>query len=358
VRVLHAATFDKVAGGNLDQLRAEHRAVARLGIPWDVLVWSKDEPTEPFMRRIPSDCGPVRRRFTFMREILRLRSGYDAVLIRYDPNNPFLLWLGRHAGFWVSEHHAIEFLEQRVRGTLKARVLASMEKLFGRMLLSTCAGVVAVTEEILRYQQSRIRKALPGHVMPNGFDVEGIEPAADERGGVPKLFFVATNFLPWHGLVEVLKSLADYTQPIELHLVGNIGPDLMQQIESHPRRSQIVVHGFVNSSTIPALLATGDLCLSAFNSMVTGLSQASRLKVRHMLALGVPVIGGEADTSFPPGFRFYAQVPAPDLSVIVAHALEWRSAKRVEIRAAAAPYIDKAAIVQEQYLWLKALVGK
>lgn len=355
VKVLHAATFEKAAGGILEQLRSEHRAVQQLGLPWDIRLWSKDEAVEPFIRPIPADCGPLRRRYIFAREILRVRHEYDAILIRYDTNNPFLLWAGRRLPLWVSEHHAIEYLERLIGGSLKGRILSRVEKVFGRLLLSGCDGIVAVTDEILCYQQSRVGLPVPGRVLPNGIDAKAVQIAPDERGDAPKLFFVATNFLPWHGLPEVLAALAKFPEPVELHLIGNINADLMQQIQSHSRRSQIFTHGFVDSRAMPSLLAKADVSLSAFNSIATGLTQASRLKVRHMLAMGVPVIGGEADASFPADFRFYAQAPTVDLQSIVEYAVACRAATRGEIRAAAVPYIDKAAIINDQYNWLRTL---
>jgi hypothetical protein len=355
VRVLHVATYEKSAAGKLEQLRAEQKAVQRLGLPWDILVWSKDEPVEPFMRQLPHDCGGLKRRVLFAHEIENIGRDYDAVLIRYDSNNPFLIRAVRSLRLWISEHHAIEYLEQGIGQGLKARCRAAAEKVIGQQLLSKCDGVVAVTSEILRYQQSRTSKPVPGNVMPNGIDTESVRMAGDERGGVPKLFFIATNFLPWHGLEKILAALECYGDPVELHLIGNVGPELMRKIDGHSKRQRIVVHGFVDSRLIPELLTTCDAALSAFNSRVTGLTQASRLKVRHMLAMGVPVIGGEADASFPSGFRFYKEAPSPDMRGIVQYAVSCRSASRDQVRKAAAPYIDKAAIVLQQYHWMRAL---
>src|SRR5207249_2857500 len=76
-----------------------------------------------------------------------------------------------------------------------------------------------------------------------------------------------------------------------------------------PAPANVHVHGVLDRAQLHRLLAQVDVGVGTLALHRKGLEEASALKVREYLALGLPVVLGNADTDFPDGADFLLRVP-------------------------------------------------
>ncbi len=356
-RVLHVSHFRHVPAGVLNQLFAEADAVRKLGIPWEIALVSNPVANVPFLVPIPPRQlkSLILSRLYFWTWLMQQRGRFDFLLLRHipaDPLAPFFVPFFRNR---ASIHHTKEVEELSLRDDRLRGVWAAHEKLIGVNTIRSGRAVVAVTGDILKYELARIRVPRPGFVSPNGINVAGTPLAKDRREGPAQILFIASVFLPWHGLDLLLDSMPRCELPYRLHLIGEIPSPLSARVEAINRQGgNIVLHGTVPQSRVFEVAADCDLGIASFNFERLGMTETSPLKVREYLAQGLPVYAGYPDGGLPADFPYYTVGPA-DLETIVRKALAMRNTPRSVVRAAAMPFIDKAALIQRLYDFICSL---
>jgi len=283
----------------------------------------------------------VRLRRDYHRWLLQIQHNYDALLLRYYVHDPFQLWFVRRATkpvYFV--HHTLEVPELAGAGGLIGSGRALAEGLLGGRTIGKARGIVCVTPEIARYEAARRRETSASiFIYPNGIVYSG-KKAEDKRADIPKILFVASSFVAWHGLDRLLESVGRFRGPFVLHLVGAVGVNERNVAKLDPR---IVLHDRLSHEAISQLAASCDVGLSSFALDRKQMTEACTLKVREYLMLGLPVYADYREV-LPENFPYYRRGPA-DIELIVQFAQELRQVSRSSVSETARPYIDKQVLL-------------
>lgn len=167
-----------------------------------------------------------------------------------------------------------------------------------RLLDTEVAGFVFVTRELA---QNPYYASLPAKkkVIANGIDLESLPVLPPARNQAPVLAFLGQP-APWHGVDKILKLAAlrpDWT----FHLMGlNPEPGMPPNVRAH---------GMMAREAYLPLLAQSDVAIGTLALHRNKMNEASPLKVREYLALGLPVVIGYKDTDFPEGAPFLLELP-------------------------------------------------
>jgi len=356
MRIVHMNLFKTVPAGVGHQLAAEHRVALSLGLDWEVCVYSGDPAIAPWQvhTRYAGLLGYVFARLRFFRAVLAAQRAGNIVLLRYSMADPvqafFAAWFRRV----VTIHHTFEIEESAQVGGLKGRIKAAIERHLGARTLARSSGIIAVTAEIAAYEQLRLERRLPMLVVANGIDLSAQALARDERSGVPKLLFVASRFAAWHGLDLLLAAVGQSSAEFELYLVGELPNAERQLAASDPR---IICTGYLAPGDIGNLMGRCDLGLSTLALSRKGMRDACTLKVREYLAGGLPCWADHQDSALPADFPYMRKGGAA-LNDMLSFALTMRQKSRDEVRAAAAPFIDKSVLVRRTASFIESLYEK
>ena len=118
------------------------------------------------------------------------------------------------------------------------------------------------------------------------------------------LFFIGQNGQAWHG-VDQIYELARVMTDFDFHLVGIEKPTRLL--------SRNVYHyGEMESEDFLPIAEKCVVGLGTLNLEVKSMAEASPLKTRLYLALGLPVISRYLDTDFPKGTSFILRIPIND----------------------------------------------
>lgn len=195
-------------------------------------------------------------------------------------------------------------------------------------------------------------KRKPFFVYPNGLSVKKETSLREDlrSNDLPEILFVASTFVPWHGLDLILKDVFTSNQKFILHLIGNIFED---DLKIARQDSRIVIHGVLSQAEIQKISSKCWVGLSSFALHRKGMRQACTLKVREYLENGLCIYSGHEDV-FPSSFPYY-KVGSPSIDDIIFYAKKMRSVSRDDVRLKAIPYINKREMLSSLYSWLKGL---
>ena len=91
---------------------------------------------------------------------------------------------------------------------------------------------------------------------------------------------------------------------------------------------------------------------------VNRLREGSTLKVREMLASGLPVYSSHIDSSFDPNFPFYVHDTDVSISNMVSHAQRMSAHAREEVSREAMKFISKRRIMESFISRLRLIEGR
>lgn len=210
--------------------------------------------------------------------------------------------------------------ELRIRSKLRSRIFQLGKKFHYRHL----AGAIFPTNELMRLNEFELSSTLPKIVIGNGISLNHVEILPPRPQGKPSLLFLGTPNQSWHGVSELIE-FARLNPDIGVELVGESGISALPNLR---------FHGFLRSDeyrqlAIECVAAVGTLNLSAKH-----MTEASPLKVREYLALGLPVIVKYIDVDLDPESDFVLQLPLDgrvmgDFSAEIQSFLDYWSNKRV-----------------------------
>lgn len=190
------------------------------------------------------------------------------------------------------------------------KVYALYNRLTRGLLLRRLDGLVAVSRELAEAPAfSRYRK--PTRVIANGIDLDNFEPLPAPSNRTPRLAFIANPGYPWHG-VDKLVTLARLIPDVHIDIIGYdslpVGRDFipsshmalekpsMGQDEILPYPKNLHLHGYLPASEYRKILANADAAISSLALHRIRLQEASPLKSRECLALGLPLVLAYIDT--------------------------------------------------------------
>ncbi len=270
----------------------------------------------------------------------------DVVLFRYPFASKALLNLSNRYGKHILfEHNTIEHAEmlllQRshfsrqpfslrpgyLRYAMNTLVLRSTEESrLGGQILKKVKGGVCVSQEIMRYERSR-HSHYKTCVIANGADVAPADDyASPELDNELRVVMLIGSEAIWHGYERLIRSLqnAVLSKRVRLLLVGiekpsnfNWSENSQNKVEWLGRKSKAEVAGILYNCH----LAVGTLALYK-----KSMQEASPLKVRECLFMGLPMILGYYDTDVTADNRFSPflfRVPNNDTTIDMQHVVDW-----------------------------------
>jgi len=347
------------------QMHWELESAREAGLDHDVLVFCSDQVKEKynFLKRVKLYArfklvSYVKIRLTFYMWLHKNYRDYDCVLVRYSTANIFQAAFSYSWRNVATVHHTKEGFE--LKATLGAGllrlILIFLESILSKITLSNTMGFVAVTKEILEYEESRTKITkgkLFGLVYPNGCARAAIavRPKSNKKRKIG-ILFVATEFSNWHGLDLLLDSVRLYQGEVEftIHIVGSLNGITLGSLE-HDNR--IKVHGVQRPDVISKLCSICDVGLSSFALFRQNMNSACTLKVREYLASGLPVYCGYTEEGFPEDFQFCRQ-GGPDIDSILNYCLEMKSYTPSQVRNDSLRYISKTELLTKLHLDLAA----
>ena len=225
--------------------------------------------------------GPVSRlriMTALVRGIRAFRA--DLLYLRQDLFYPPMLWFPAHVPV-VIEVNTDDLAEAALGSRIRQRYHAWTR----RFLLRRAAAFVFVTAELSRLP-SFARTTARREVISNGIDLAAypvLPPVAD---GPPSIVFVGTSGQSWHG-IDKLETLAGLRPEWRVDVVGIEDPgDSVKNIRWH---------GPLERAAVLTVLASADVGIGTLALHRKSMDEASPLKVREYLAVGLPVLYGYRD---------------------------------------------------------------
>jgi glycosyltransferase involved in cell wall biosynthesis len=186
------------------------------------------------------------------------------------------------------------------RTTMTRRSYAYHRLTRGR-LFRLCGGVVTMTHELAEIFAATGK---PVEVVANGIDLASFDPLPAPNNPAPRLAFLGSPNMLWHGLDEILK-LAELNPTWQFDLIGI---DRRAHFNgSNP--ANIHAHGYLGRADYEPLLATADVALGTLALWRKEMTEASPLKLREYLAYGIPTIIAYRDTDFADEQPFLLSLP-------------------------------------------------
>lgn len=298
--------------------------------------------------------------------MLKNAKNYDLVVVRHMVFDPFALLFAWFVPNRVLVHHSKEVLELRqIRKGWKGLAASWLENISGRVATRTATALVGVTREICGYQKQfrKLPEAFPIGFFPNGVIVDTIPLLGDERpSDTIVMGFMSGSFTAWHGLDRLLDSLLDHfsrdrTTSIKLELIGRLTDAQLAhvaQINALASLPAIAVHGRLKQDEYLKIFEKCHIGIGSLAMDRIELIEGATLKVREMLAMGLPIYSGHCDTALPPDFPYYVNGKV-DISAIVEFARLVGNVPRESVREASRPYIDKRIWIENLGEFLREL---
>lgn len=357
LRILHATHMTQPTAGVLQQMTQEQEVAEQLDIRWQTRAFVPPETLGKICVNAPvSSRARLRFKQAYYSWLTTVAPDYDLLLLRYTLHDPLQLFFVSRCPIPVyTVHHTLEVPELQSQPGAANRVKSLAERMLGLGTLGKVRGFVGVTKEIAEYERARSgNPAAVVHVYPNGINLAEHPPLADnrstDRSTEPvEILFVASSFYLWNGLDLLLEAARQRSDlDVKIHLVGKLDAQQQATVEQDHR---FVIHETQASAYIQNLASRCTLGLSTLALFRKNMQEACPLKTREYLAYGLPVYGGYIDV-FPPEFRYFKNGPC-DLAAIIDFAHAMRAEPRQRVRDEAAPYIDKAALLDRLYTDLK-----
>lgn len=369
MKVLHCAFISSPEPGILQQMSWEQESAKEMEFIWDValcvpasaengsfnnLIIKHLSYKKSNLFFLSSLLNFFRSRFAFVKWLNGVAGNYDVVLLRYIPSDfVTYFFLSSRSTRFFSVHHTLDAVEILSSGY---KIKSFFKYFLNYFVFKKCAeissGFVAVTPEIADYVTKASLKRKPFFVYPNGLSVKKETSLREDlrSNDLPEILFVASTFVPWHGLDLILKDVFTSNQKFILHLIGNIFED---DLKIARQDSRIVIHGVLSQAEIQKISSKCWVGLSSFALHRKGMRQACTLKVREYLENGLCIYSGHEDV-FPSSFPYY-KVGSPSIDDIIFYAKKMRSVSRDDVRLKAIPYINKREMLSSLYSWLKGL---
>jgi len=208
----------------------------------------------------------------------------------------------------VLELNTVDLAEYRL---YLPRYQYAYHRIVRKKTLLRAAGFVAVTAEI-SHQYSHFGK--PTVVIANGIDLAQYETVPAVTGRKLRVVFMGAPNALWHGL-DKISNLAQRLPEVQFDLIG-------------PNRTtgwppNVSVHGLLGRDAYQQLMEQSDAAIGTLALHRKNMDEASPLKTREYLAMGIPCIIGYRDTDFPEPVPFLLELPnTEDNAVAAASAIE------------------------------------
>jgi glycosyltransferase involved in cell wall biosynthesis len=178
---------------------------------------------------------------------------------------------------------------------------------FESLSLKQANALLPVTQEIADYARMSCNKEIPCLVAGNGIDI----PTSPVRTmnelrtkwKLPldkKLAIMAGFTRPWHGREKLISAIHFLPSNWEIVLIGSESAELTAQIQDNLKAmglsGRVHILPWLTHQDVDEVVWASDVGISPLALEAKKMKEAQSLKVRHYLAMGLPVViaGGEA----------------------------------------------------------------
>ncbi len=302
----------------------------------------------PFLLR-----GVIGRRFFAWIWLLKNSYKYDFVIVRHMEFDVFAIIFAWLVPNRILVHHSKEVEELKlIRKDLRGVIASNIEKISGGIAVRTSSALLTVSKDLMNYQRvsRKLSKDFPIFLFPNGIIVDNtpiLKDFMNENSSI-QIGFIAGRFLEWHGLDLLLENCIkdidrDFEKKIIFHLIGNIGSRYNEQISLINKfngKIKIKVYGRLKQKDYWKIFCKCNIGIGSLAMYRIGLTDGCTLKVREMLAMGLPIFSGHKDTALPLDFPYYHS-KGGDIEDIIRFTQKVSKVTREEVRDASYKYIDK-----------------
>lgn len=130
----------------------------------------------------------------------------------------------------------------------------------------------------------------PFDVIANGIDLHAIPFYPAPANKTPRLVFLGTPGMAWHGLNE-LSRFAEINADIEIDVVGSAAEDIDEIIPLN-----LHLHGYLQGQDFENVLARADAAIGSISLYLNEMNEASPFKIRDCAGRGIPCILPYIDT--------------------------------------------------------------
>ncbi len=230
-------------------------------------------------------------------------------------SNPSLLYLRDGFPMRIPNNQVpiVVEIQSLVGQELKTRSRAKfyLFKWLSKSAYSRVSGAVYVTNELMVHNEHNLNPRIPRITIANGINLARMSKLPKMTHVKPSLFFVGSPNQPWHG-VEELVEFGLSNKNVDIHIVGTSSENVGRNI---------FFHGFLSPEEYSKIAASCNAGVGSLMLSVNEMKEASPLKVREYLALGLPVILKYEDTDFDGDEDYILSLPS-DGSSLNEHSLE------------------------------------
>jgi len=365
VCIAHLTVVRQLTPGQLKQLRYEYLSITKLeGCCWTTYAFHCGPEIKPYVLCIPRPFqGLLGRKLFKWLVAFFISNKVDHLLLRHDTFDPFALLFAPLIGNRSSVHHAKECAELLlIKPGIKGKLASLLERITGRIVVSTSKAIFGVTHEIAQYECSSHHIKKPICVYSNGILPSEVDVLADQRStNAVHAAFICGTFSAWHGLEKLFYAAQeccaeDLPCRLVFHLIGRASARQFEQAaEISSDCIRFETYGTMNEAEYIPILQLCDIGIASLALERKGLHEASTLKVREMLAFGLPMYSGHKDLALPEAEDYIKVVNIISINEIVEFGLSAKTLSRKYVRSRSLERIDKAAAMQVVVSFLRSL---
>ena len=182
---------------------------------------------------------------------------------------------------------------------LRSKIKYLLFKVAAKFIYRNVDAAVYVSRELMELNEARCSKRVKRIVISNGINLERIDLLPTAEKSKPALFFVGHPGQNWHGIADLI-DFARVSPDFDFHLVGN---------EVNYNLPNVYTYGLLTYDDYRSIARKCSAGVGSLNLEVNGMSEASPLKTREYLAMGLPVITRYLDSDFTEGSEFILRIP-------------------------------------------------
>ena len=264
---------------------------------------------EPAAELIEADVFPYEMRDRFQTEINRIRAA-QALVKAIEAFQPDIIYL-RYSIYVYPAHRLMKIApvieEINTNDLTQHEDLGGIYSLYNRLtrgiFLRRVRGLVTVSRE-LAVSPAFASYRKPTCTISNGIDLASFTSLPAPTNEIPRLVFIGSPGYVWHG-VDKLVEFARHFPDVHLDIVGY---DELPRYAPLP--ANLHLHGYLSSQAYQKVLAGADAAISSLALHRIQLEEASTLKSRECLALGLPLVLAYEDTDLgDEAYDFLLKIP-------------------------------------------------
>lgn len=260
-----------------------------------------DEKSVSFWKAIDPNCVTLIDSKVRSKVINRFR--LVALAAKFNPSviylrESFPIFLPRIKMPIVLEIQSFVGNELKIRSKGKYLLLACLR----RFVYSRVSGAVFVTSELMNKNEFSLSDDILKIPIGNAINLNRILPLPSNYQDDLNIFFVGSSSQIWHGISELVK-FAELNPDIFVHIVGE---------DQESSRPNLHFYGHLEPFEYHQIAAKCIAGIGTLNLSAKHMEEASPLKVREYLAMGLPVIIRYHDVDLDQSNDFVLQLPVDE----------------------------------------------